>query len=183
MTEAERNKKLDMLLAKEEIKDLVLSYCRAIDRKDFELLATLYHPGAGDEHGCNPSGTAQEFFDILPGMMEVSEVLQHNITNHLVKVDGDYAEGEAYLVAHTLVDMDEHRYAFLMGARYLDRYQRIDGVWKFNHRRVVADWVQHYGVAPSELASAPEIPGMLPGQSGVGDNSYEYFKFFKRGVR
>ena len=94
MTDSEQASGLDEIIAKEQIRDLVLAYCRAIDRKDFELLSQLYHPGAGDEHGCNPSGTAQEFFEILPGMMEAAEVLQHNITNHFIKVDGEYAEGE-----------------------------------------------------------------------------------------
>jgi len=174
---------LQTMIAKEEIRDLVYAYCRAIDRKDFALLSQLYHPGAGDEHGSNPSGTAEEFFAILPPMMEAAETLQHNITNHYIKVDGDYAEGEAYLVAHTVVNMNNERYAFLQGARYLDKYERRNGVWKFAHRRVLADWLQRYGTDPDDLATAPEIPGMIPGSSSGGDNSYGYFSLFKRGER
>jgi hypothetical protein len=183
VTDADRAAALDTLIAKDQIRDLVLAYCRAIDRKDFDLLRQLYHPGAGDEHGSNPSGTAEEFFAILPPMMEVAETLQHNITNHYIKVDGDYAEGEAYLVAHTVVRMNDQHYAFLQGARYLDKYERRDGVWKFSHRRVVADWLQRYGVPPADLATAPEIPGMLPGSSGGDDNSYGYFRLFRRAER
>lgn len=183
MTDAERMKALDTIIAKEEIRDLVLAYCRAIDRKDYDLLSQLYHPGAGDEHGCNPTGTAQEFFEVLPGLMEVSDVLQHNITNHFIKVDGDYAEGEAYLVAHTVVNMNEHYYAFLQGARYLDKYERRNGVWKFAHRRVVTDWLQRHSQEPGDIATAPELLGMRLGSSSAEDNSYEYFKLFKRSER
>lgn len=183
MTTNDSGSALAELIAKDQIRDLVLTYCRAIDRKDYVLLEQLYHPGAGDEHGCNPSGTAREFFDILPGMMTVSEVLQHNITNHLIKVNGDYAEGEAYLVAHTLVDMDDQRYAFLMGARYLDKYERRDGVWKFSHRRVVSDWLQRFSQAPADTITAPELGGMQPGSCSETDSSYAYFELFKRGAR
>ena len=79
--------------------------------------------------------------------------------------------------------MDKQRYAFQQGARYLDKYERRNGEWKFAHRRVVADWLQRFGVAPDELSTAPEIPGMLPGHSGAKDNSYDYFRLFKRGER
>ena len=44
-----RDKALESLIAKDEIRDLVMAYCRAIDRKDFDMLETLYHPGAGDD--------------------------------------------------------------------------------------------------------------------------------------
>ncbi|MAT50457.1 MAG: hypothetical protein CMK32_04650 [Porticoccaceae bacterium] len=172
---------LDTLIAKEQIRDLVYTYCRAIDRKDFDLLHQLYHPGAGDEHGCNPSGTAKEFFEILPDMMVAAEALQHNITNLLIKVEGDYAEGEAYLMAHTVVNFGGEHYGILHGGRYLDKYERRNGVWKFTHRRVVADWLQKYGVPPCDITNSPEIPNMQPGSAGADDTSYGYFRLFKRG--
>lgn len=182
MNDAERNKAMVDIIAKEQIRDLVLAYCRAIDRKDFSLLASLYHEGAGDEHGCNPSGTAAEFFAVLPGMMESAKVLQHNITNHFIKVDGDYGEGEAYLAGYHIVDSGDGKpYAFLQGARYLDKYTKVNGVWKFAHRRVVTDYFQRFSLAPDDLASAPEIQGMLVGSSSGDDNSYGYFSLFKRG--
>lgn len=183
MTDAERTAILEDIIAKEQIRNLVLAYCRAIDRKDFDLLGSLYLSGAGDEHGCNPSGTAEEFLAILPGMMTAAKVLQHNITNHAIKVDGDYAEGEAYLAAYHIVDAGNgESYAFLQGARYLDKYARVDGVWKFSHRRVVTDYFQRFDRAPDELDKAPEIRGMLMGSSSGEDNSYGYFRLFQRGA-
>jgi hypothetical protein len=180
MTETQEQA-LANLVAKEEIRDLVRAYCRAIDRKDFEMLATLYYDGAGDEHGCNPSGTAAEFFTVLRETCGPAVTLHHNITNHYIKVDGDRAEGEAYLIGYHVIEGENGRYGFLLGARYLDRYERRGGVWKFAHRRVAADWSKHFDA--EALSDAPEIAGMAHGESGAGDTSYGFFELFRRGER
>jgi hypothetical protein len=44
-------KVIETLHAKQAIRDLVVQYCRAIDRRDFELLAELYAPGSIDDYG------------------------------------------------------------------------------------------------------------------------------------
>ena len=177
-----RDKALEALIAKDEIRDLVMAYCRAIDRKDFDMLETLYHPGAGDEHGCNPTGTAAEFFTVLRATTGPAITLHHNITNHYIKVDGDRAEGEAYLVGYHVIERDDGvRYGFLLGGRYLDRYERRGGVWKFSHRQVAADWVKYFDA--ESTADAPEIAGMGPGESGGGDAGYKFFSLFQRGER
>ena len=46
---------VEELLAKQEIRDVLMRYSRAIDRMDSELLASVYHPGA-DEHGGSSTG-------------------------------------------------------------------------------------------------------------------------------
>jgi ketosteroid isomerase-like protein len=171
------------LTDKEAIRDLVRAYCQAIDRQDFVKLRELYHPDAGDEHGCNPSGTAQEFLTMLPGMMGTAKVCQHNITNHYIKLDGDHAEGEAYLVAYHVIEAAGGIEAFVMGGRYLDRYsRREDGVWRFAHRKVVREWVRH---APLDSISpeAPETGGMVDGIAGDHDPAYAFFTLFRRGER
>lgn len=170
------------LAAKEEIRDLVLAYSRAIDRKDFDLLETLYDIGAGDEHGCNPSGTAEEFFKIMRSSSGPALTLQHSITNHSIKVDGDRGEGEVYLIgSHVIARDDGSTYMFLLGARYLDRYIRREGEWKFADRLVVADWCKHF--ESEDLADAPEIAGMRHGRSSGDDPSYGYFTLIRRGSR
>lgn len=170
------------LIAKDAIRDLVQTYCRAIDRKDFDLLETLYDTGAGDDHGCNPSGTAEEFFTVMRTSSGSATTLHHNITNHHIKVDGNHGEGEAYLIGYHIIEDDDGKpYGFLLGARYLDRYVRRDGIWKFAHRRVLADWVKHFDAEQCE--HAPEIAGMVAGRSTSADPSYDFFTLFRRGSR
>lgn len=44
---------LDILWSKDQIRDLGLRYCRAVDRADWPKLEACYHPEALDEHGFN----------------------------------------------------------------------------------------------------------------------------------
>lgn len=179
-----RDEKIDEMIAKDEIRDLALTYSRAVDRKDFVLLGQLYFPDAGDEHGGNTTGTAKEFIELMPGWTEKTLVLAHNITNHLIKVDGDYAEGEVYALAYCVNDVGEGKQSgFLQGVRYLDKYRRKNGIWKFAHRRVVTDYLLRSDPPPAELEGAPEILGMRIGASDANDHSYGFFSLLQRGVR
>ena len=42
---------LQTLIDKQALAELVHSYCRACDRRDFALVRTLYHDDAIDDHG------------------------------------------------------------------------------------------------------------------------------------
>jgi hypothetical protein len=43
--------KLALMLARDELAQLVTAYCRAVDRADYDTLRSLYHPQATDSHG------------------------------------------------------------------------------------------------------------------------------------
>jgi hypothetical protein len=42
---------LKQLLNKERIKDNLVSYCRGVDRREWDLVREAYHPDAYDDHG------------------------------------------------------------------------------------------------------------------------------------
>ena len=48
------------LLDREAIKELVNLYCRAADRQDHELMRSLYHQDAIDDHGSFFKGLAMD---------------------------------------------------------------------------------------------------------------------------
>ena len=56
----EPDPRLAALLDKQEIEEVVLRYCRGIDRRDFELVRSCYHPDARDRHG-SFDGTVDEY--------------------------------------------------------------------------------------------------------------------------
>jgi hypothetical protein len=58
--EASLEAKLRALVDKDEIRDVLYRYSRAVDRCDRELLASSYWPDAGDNHGFFV-GNAHEF--------------------------------------------------------------------------------------------------------------------------
>src|ERR1700742_1228918 len=115
---------IETIIAKDAIRELVQTYCNACDRGDLELLKSLYLEDAADDHGVNPSGTVKEFLDMVPEMLSSIHVIQHNITNHSIRVRGDEAEGEAYALDYHSFEGADGPTLLVLGGRYLDRYRR-----------------------------------------------------------
>ncbi|HEY1831421.1 MAG TPA: nuclear transport factor 2 family protein [Acidimicrobiales bacterium] len=132
-----RRAEISDLSDRQAITDVLHRYCRAIDRADEELLASVYHPDAFDDHG-SFSGDATAFVSrTIERMRDEYEASQHRIANVLIDLQGDLAYVESYVsVTHCLTD---NRIEFA-GARYVDRFSRRDGVWKIAHRLAVVDW-------------------------------------------
>jgi hypothetical protein len=154
------------LVTRQEIQDVLVRYCRAVDRGDLELLRSVYHPDATDDHGIF-SGNAHEFAEWLlavPGRGEL--VTQHHLTNSAVVVEGDTARAETYFVAvHRRPGPPVTVGQF--GGRYADRLERRDGTWRIASRVVVHDWSLHSTEGAewpglesfARGAQAPEDPG------------------------
>ena len=152
------------LLDKQALHELVLRYCRAVDRADEELLLSCYHPDAFDDHGSFRGGPA-EFAEHLRGGTLNPEIqvgpVQHALTNAVFEVRGDVAYGESYVeVRRTLADGRLER---AMG-RYVDRFERRDGEWRIAHRRVLLESAVAAGYDPADFT---------PSRRDRGDVSYE----------
>ncbi|REE07523.1 SnoaL-like protein [Paraburkholderia sp. BL27I4N3] len=136
----EKDSTFDQLLSKQALHELVTLYGRAADRGDAGLFASAYHPDATVVSG-SYTGPASEFVDLAIGWVRAKVRTYHQFSNELFAVRGDEAIGECYClcVATQLIDgvpMDN-----LSGGRYLDRFERRNGIWKFSHRTFVLDWV------------------------------------------
>ena len=179
---SEVNGKIQEILDKESIRDLVHIYCRAADRHDHELMRTLYHEDAHDDHGSFFKGKAMEFIDLLPEIQKSMGILHHNVTTHNIHLKGNKAEGETYILAFHQVLTDDQQFDVLIGGRYFDEYEKRNGTWKFSSRAVDADWA--YVNDPSKVnLSHPMIEGANIGTPNSQDPSYKYLKSFKRGQR
>lgn len=177
-----QEQQLQILLEKQAIQELIHAYCNAADRRDQDKMRSLYHPDAIDDHGGFFQGLAMEFIDRLPDIQAPMEILHHNVTTVNIKLDGDYAEGEVYVLAFHKVKTDDEPFDLLIGGRYFDKYEKRDGVWKFSHRAVVADWVNVHNPSIVDLNS-PIIEGSRLGKAGTDDPSYEFFSLLRRGQR
>jgi SnoaL-like domain len=129
---------LQRLIDRQAILDCIHRYCRALDRHDDELLASVFHPDAIDNHG--PwVGRREEF--VRWANHEVHDGLlshQHHVTTHTCEIDGDVAHAETYvLFVHRRGD---GRTVLLGGGRYLDRLERRGGGWRIALRRLVMDF-------------------------------------------
>lgn len=166
---------LQYLLDLQHIRDLMLKYCRAIDRRDFAALRALYDDDAIDDHGGYAVGAAKDFIELLPKIMCNMQATSHQIANHLIEIDGDYAEGEAYFIAyHLTTDNAGNDTEWIAGGRYLDRYIRRESGWKIHYRKVVLDWNQ---VQPSlSRWDAPMFTNAARARFGDSDPSAPFFR-------
>jgi len=143
------------LLDQMAIRDLVMRYCRGCDRRDFALVRALYHDDAIDDHGSMFKGNPDDFVAWLPQAMAPWELTIHSISNSLIVVDGDYAEGEHHARAYHRTHPPERK-EYIVYGRYLDKYARRDGVWKFLHRSLVFD---HGVIRDVDEASFAQLSG------------------------
>ncbi|RJF93128.1 nuclear transport factor 2 family protein [Sphingomonas cavernae] len=172
--------RLQELLDREEIRQLITAYCNAADRHDHKRMRSLYHEDAIDEHGAMFSGPAMEFIDRLPEIQANMEILHHNVTTINLAIDGDRAEGEVYLLALHRARMPDGPIDVLVGGRYFDKYERREGKWKFLHRAIVADWANVHEPSIIDL-DHPFLAGAKIGRPGPSDPSYDFFKLLRRG--
>lgn len=168
---------LQDMLDKHRLNELVLTYCRAVDRRDFALVRSLYHEDAIDDHGAMFSGPIDAFIAWLPDAMAQFEATQHSISNALFEIAGDRANGEAYVIAyHRTHPPAPHE--VVIGGRYLDRYERRHGTWKFIHRSLALDWCN---ARPADPAAYEQFAaGAAAGRTGPSDPSYAALPLFRR---
>lgn len=129
----------DELLAKQDFHELSAAYCRAIDRCDADLLASIWHPDATVAYGLF-DGKAMDFVPFIIRHNRTLERTFHTISNEYFRISGDRAAGEIYVVGIATARVDGVLMDALVGGRYLDRYERRAGVWKIAHRTYVMDW-------------------------------------------
>jgi ketosteroid isomerase-like protein len=141
MDAADASAALQALLDKEAIRELVLLYSRAIDRKDVALLRDLYTEDATDSHGDSFDGPAQDYCDFIAQSLPYMPYSGHHACNHLISVEGDEGNGEVYALAYHLIpDSNGGQDEDFMAVRYIDNYRRCsDGKWRFSKRVVTYD--------------------------------------------
>jgi ketosteroid isomerase-like protein len=130
---------MQVLLDKQEIHEVLMRYCRGIDRCDEELLRGVYHPDATDDHGLF-TGKAADFIPWAIKALGRDENTSHYIANELIEVEGDVAYCESYFLAvHRRREKDGTKVDLQFVGRYADRFERRQGVWKIANRQVVFD--------------------------------------------
>jgi len=130
---------LDALASRQAIHDLMMAYCRAVDRGDEASLAALFHPDATVVSGLangSPETFAKQITAVVTGQLASCS---HTVANEWIEVNGDQAVAESYVIAFTLSKGEAARQA-IVGGRYLDRFERRGGEWKFRERVFVMDY-------------------------------------------
>jgi hypothetical protein len=131
---------LQRLLDEEAIKKVHIRYCRGIDRMDWDLIRSCYHPDAIDDHG-DYVGGIDGFIDFCKAGCPTFTSTTHFTGNQLVEIDGDVAWAEHYARAFHRLPQDEQGVVkeLVVNCRYADRFERRDGEWRIAHRTVIVD--------------------------------------------
>jgi len=190
---SELERKLQAVVDRQEIEQILKLYCRAIDRVDVELLKSIYHPEATDDHG-SFSGNAHEFADYITSSMRTGIIDGiHTVTHCTIDVDGNFATSEAYYWAYQSVPGGEDNvraffgdtYAdtqkaagkidqvqdYYCGGRYIDLFEKRAGVWKILRRKITNEWND---IRPNERLTAEGHVALfnLPGRRDRQDPVY-----------
>ncbi|WP_172937939.1 nuclear transport factor 2 family protein [Rhodococcus sp. MS16] len=129
---------VDEIASRQQINDLLVHYTHGCDRADVELLRSVYHPDAIDNHG-KFNGPAADFAAWATDLHLGFSCTTHYICNSVVEIDGDLAHGETY-VQVWIRSNGEQGVDRVIGGRYLDRFERRGGVWKIAKRHLLVDW-------------------------------------------
>lgn len=167
---------LAVVVAKQEIHAALTRYCRGIDRRDVALVLSAFHPDAVDNHTGPVEPVAERFARVLSAPTAVKGT-SHNLTNVSIEVDGDVAHSESYLLAYHRVEEAGAELDWLLGARYVDRFERRAGRWLIAHRTVVFDFDRFDPVPPRPAgnAQAHYFDDAEHGSQSTADFSYRYF--------
>jgi ketosteroid isomerase-like protein len=132
---------LQHLIDEREIVRVALTYCRALDTCDWDLLATVFVPDATARLGSPAHLTgSDEIIDRCRSALSPLELSQHLVGNHEVVVDGDSATHRCYLHAQHVRASVGGEPNYIVAGRYEDRFVRTGDGWRIAHRDLVTMW-------------------------------------------
>lgn len=170
MTEAEA---LDRVVSHQAIIELGCRYARGVDRGDPDTIMSAFHDDASIVSGAF-NGPASEFAVEIGRILDATSAgVAHTVTNHWIEIDGDSAVGESYVMAYQGLLGDAPQ-DVLTGGRYVDRYERREGIWKITQRTFVVDWSTS---APGKnLLDSGMFEAMVKGKRGPDDPVYAFWR-------
>jgi uncharacterized protein (TIGR02246 family) len=140
MVDARRS--LDRLLDLQEITDLLHRYARALDEKDWSLLATCFTADAvafyGEVLGRQEGVTAIE--QVCRAALGHLDSSQHVISNPEIHIDGDAATARCYVHAQHTKAGTPGGDNMTIGGTYLDELVRTADGWRIRQRELRFLW-------------------------------------------
>ena len=171
--------RLQAVIDKSEVTDVLTSFSRGVDRTDENLLRSVLHPDATLDLGPGIfQGTGNDYVNWVLGVMQGIKSSHHMIGNVRVELEGDVALVESYFHVHFRLDKPIGREDVFMGGRNLDRMERRPGgpggVWKVVHRKQMLDWVRTEAVSDIFYHQNPDA---LWSNRAKVDPSYQMAQF------
>lgn len=134
---------LARLIAKDEIRERLHDYVRAMDRMDDALGRSVFHADATADYGAIYLGTGHGFIEFVHAAHEQMLVHTHQLGSIGIEVDTDAerAVSEAYVtVTLRMTDPAGGWKDSRSCGRYLDHWEKRDGRWAIAARRYVHEF-------------------------------------------
>lgn len=145
--------KFKELIDKQEITEVLLRYCRGVDRCDEALIRSAFFDDAVDDHGGFKMLAPEMARMVVTDNPKTMDFSVHRITNHLIEIDNDVAISEA--VVSSVLRMKGESITQFSGSRYLDRFERREGEWRIAFRLIVHDWDGSLEMGPWRIPGLP----------------------------
>lgn len=131
---------LSELADKQAIRDLIYTYCRAVDRLDIPLGHSIWHDDGYADYGADVyQGPGKGVIDKICEQHLHLLSHSHQVANILIELDGDRAGSEAYVTGTMRFRKDGKLMQIGVWGRYLDAWERRNGRWGLVRREVVFD--------------------------------------------
>jgi len=173
---------LQKLLDKQAITEVIWRYCRGMDRMDKGLTLSCWHPGGTDDHAPLFQGSAESFVEWLWPIHEAMEATRHLVSNITIELNGDRAATESCWLVHLRIPRDDDIYDVIADGRYLDNFEKIDGVWAITHRTSIGCMIRT--TKQDSALAAMDPPLIIPNNPessaanwsrNAEDHSYRHF--------
>jgi len=131
------------LLDEQAIRAVLHRYCRGIDRRQFDLVRSCYHPDGWDDHGAFRGGV-EGFIEHCRSGLARYERTMHFMGNMFIEVSGHLAKAETYTIAFHRVPARNGKPPrdHLVGFRYVDDFERRGGEWRIKKRVCAFEWTR-----------------------------------------
>ena len=146
-------KRIDEIESRNAMRDLVSNYCHGFDRRDWDCFIGIWHEDAvwdigplfGSFHG--HEGIRQAVYEILYPVWRESHHLTTNLCINFS--DPDHASGISNV---DCMGANPEDVVQMVGATYIDQFERRNGIWKIAHRKVE---IHYFNPMPGAEMSEP----------------------------
>jgi hypothetical protein len=159
--------RLQRLLDRQAIVDVLLYYCRGVDRGHRAALERVYWPDAFDDHVHVKLSGPDYVEHVLQATAEMRTA--HHLGNILVEFDDDTrARCESYFLGlHEMAGGDGAPIFLELSGRYLDRFEKRGEKWRIRERTLVYDFQQTH---PAQGFDTPWLTRINRRGSGFPDD-------------
>lgn len=153
------------------ILDQMSCYIQSVDRCDLELLKSTFHADGVVRFGIF-DGNAHEFCDFdIPFIKENLTMGSHRFSTATIEFDSDTrVRAESYMLGNAAAPgADGKLLNFPDNMRYLDVWEKRDGIWRMYSRDLVMDWNAFW---PYSQRDAGEFASMRRSSRNTDDPAY-----------